>query len=87
MPRGKSRSAAHMTSGLLPAKWNGIMPSLHWKAYHSAFLAPEANEHFIGGACASGLLTAARSVKRHDISFRKKLCVYNLLTIAAPCKE
>jgi hypothetical protein len=26
-----------MTSGLLPAKWNGIMPGLQEKAYHSAF--------------------------------------------------
>jgi hypothetical protein len=26
-----------MTSGLLPEKWNGIMPGLREKAYHSAF--------------------------------------------------
>jgi hypothetical protein len=67
-----------MTSGLVPAKWSGIMPGLHRKAYHSAFLAPEANEHFIGGACASGLLMAIRSVKRHDISFRKKNFVFTV---------
>jgi hypothetical protein len=70
-----------MKSGLLPAKWIGIMPSLHRKAYHSAFLAPEVGDHFIGGACASCLLMPVRSVKQNDIIFRKKLCIYSLLTM------
>jgi hypothetical protein len=76
-----------MTSGLLPEKWIGIMPSLHPKAYHSAFLAPEGNEHFISGACASGLLMQARTVKRNYVKSSKKLCIYNLLTMSAPCQN
>jgi hypothetical protein len=71
----------------LPAKWIGIMPGLHAKAYHSAFSAPEVKRHFICGACAFCLLTLARPVKQIDIDFRKKLRIYSLLTIEAPNTE
>jgi hypothetical protein len=40
-----------MTSGLLPAKWNGIMPGLRKKAYHSAFSAPGEPALSVCGAC------------------------------------
>ena len=70
-----------MTSGLLPAKWIGIMPDLQEKAYHKAVVAPEVDEHFVDCACAPLLQMPIQSVKMNAIIYRKELCIYSLLTI------
>jgi hypothetical protein len=66
-----------MASGLYRQNGIGIMPSLHPKAYHSAFSAPEAMSASSAVLVLHCLLMPVRFVKQND-SFSRKNFVFTI---------